>query len=152
MPSPICWDLHTPLIDAAVYERNADHTYAERTPTPAEKKVLLKGFRQGDRLAVLYDTYEPLYSVPLPGKTMTLWKALEVLEKTLQTPIPKSSPMTRLVYLLASRFLGSKNRMRITKEYEAGRLRFVDLVGDHSGFHGDMTRNPDGVFTYTLDS
>lgn len=78
------------------------------------------------------------------------WKHLEKLDKEwFMKDIPT---VTKMVYESASRWFDSQNRLNIVRQYEDGKLKPKDTMGDHIYFEGLIYDKKMGMYTYGTGS
>ena len=150
MSERIYWDLSEPLKTAYIPVHDSDE---ERPLSSKKLNEPLKHFRQGDQVAVLYyDSGKVLYSEPIRGSG-TVGNALKALERGLERTVPaEDNDLRPKVYFAITGFLRKEHRLQLVERYENGKLKFRDLLGDHTGFYTPFHRIKGGIFVYGLDS
>jgi hypothetical protein len=119
---------------------------------PITKKQLDSALpiKKGDRVALLYVAGAPALSYPVKGSRLR--NLLTSLEKGLRLPIDVNRSNTNVVYQVVGQYFDSKQRIKLIRKFEQGRLTALELTGDYLVFAGSLRRNKDGVWTYALES
>jgi len=147
--SRVVWELGQPLSRAGVSVPGEDELRSLYPEAASEK---LKYFRSGDKVAVLYVEGKVVYAERILGQG-TVGNALKALEVGLERVVPNEDfELRKQIYVRISGFLHRHDRQRLVRAYEAHRLRFVDLLGDHTGLVGPLQRQEGGIYGYGLDS
>lgn len=142
------WELTEPLSTAAHYV--GDH----RSPGVFDevRNRKLPYFRKGDRIACLFSGRDIIISERIVGGK-TVWHAMEALERGLHRVIdPKDHDLREKIYAHIAKFYHSNTRLDLVQSFENGTLKPIDLLGDHTGFAGNLHREPGGMWVYGLNS
>jgi len=140
----ISWTITTPLSTAHIIS-------TDEQPVPSTLLNHKLSVRSGDTIAILYNHYTPIITEKITGSTLK--SVLSSLERGLQKRVsPHDNDLREQIYSRISGFFRTKDRLRLINLYEKGRLKPIDLLGDHIFFEGGLKRGKGGVWTYGLGS
>lgn len=130
------------------------YTHAKKPrPIPIPKEmwnIPVRGMKKGDSVALLYSSHQPILATPITGG-VTLKALFRSIQLGMRVPIKERTARAMLNHHALMPFTTEWQKMLI-KHAKAGRLRPVDLVGDHCFFEGDLHRNTQGVWVYSTGS
>lgn len=107
--------------------------------------------RSGDTISLVYNNNESILTERISGSTFK--SVMTSLQRGLQKNIPTGDSDTReKVYQRIAMFIRPKDRLRLINLFEKGKLKPVDLLGNHIFFEGGLRRGKEGIWTYALGS
>jgi hypothetical protein len=144
----VSWALTRPLKTMTVFL--PDDTFG---PVPKEYFDRKLPIKSADTIVVLCIRNHAPITAPIKGKTVH--NVFKSLERGLHIKMRSSTDdvFRRIaVYSRIADFVDAKMRKSLTKKYEAGSLRPIDLLGDHVYYEGGLRRGKGGVWRYGLGS
>ena len=139
----ISWNITKPLSTAVIYARD-DTTIPVPTSILNKKKKILKG----DSVVLVWNGQEPIITTPVHGTTLK--SIFTSVEKGMMQNIPANQNVIN-IYSAIGNFLRKPDRLKLIKKFESGKLKPVDLVGDHQYFEGNITKK-NHIWQFALGS
>lgn len=137
----INWMITKPMIYANI-------GYDNKRPIPIPKDLLDSklGIRKGERVALIWDDVLPCIVTPVYGNTLrSMFKSIESGMNRILLQDER-----REVYVIISRFIHSKDRIRLVKKFEDNKLTPKDICGDYAFFEGNLKREKGGLWTFAI--
>lgn len=130
----IAWNMtKPPSKDAGVFDGNYEKYDLVKTKEAMNKVIPIE---KGDEIVILYNQGEPIFTTKYNRSDRRLKTVLQHLYEALQKPIEVNHTNAELVYPKIANFFRSEMRLKLVKKYESGKLKFMDLLGDHIYFEG----------------
>lgn len=139
MNSRIFWYTKKPL-------SSAHNIRTDEAPTEKQKNTPLKGFSEGDRVALIYVNGNVAASERI--REGTVWGAMTAIERGLNRTVPKDCPTLEKMINL---FLRQEDRQRLLNMHKEGTLKFKDLTGEYEFFSTPFEKEGN-IWVYTLEN
>ena len=114
--------------------------------TDAQKNARLKGFAEGDRVALIYVDGKAAASERI--RQGTVWGAMTAIARGLNKTVPKDCPTLEKMINL---FFRQEDRQRLLAMHKKGTLKFKYLTGEYE-FFSTPFKKEGNIWVYTLES
>jgi hypothetical protein len=127
-------------------------TYVKDESFPLSDSILNIKLRSKNLISLLWLDSKPVFTVEFTGSTFKDW--MNTLYEGLNREIIKehiSIESISIVYALIGSFLRENDRLKMVKKFEANKLKYKELLGDHCYFEGGLHLEKK-IWTYSLGS
>ena len=144
----LLWILINPLKDSFLSEDEKltkEEILQFKLPIKKDDKLIIIKTIDEDRELI------PLIEVNIKGEP-TFENLCKILEKELNKYIKVDNNMVEYFYKKIANFRFSKDRLELVKKYESGKLKPIDLLGDHKFFEGFERLGKSNYIIYNVGS